>query len=187
MDCPHRRESEGDKQCTVAALLARAGREITGRKSMTTEPREAIASDLDLLASIHAQCFSEGWTADALGALLETPGTFALVISSSGFIQARVAADEAEILTLGVLPALRGRGLGAVLVKAAAERAARASARTIFLEVVSQNVVVKVFYTKLGFRMVGHRKGYYGPQNDALVLKAALPLTFGLGNSRETA
>lgn len=153
---------------------------------MSADIREAGVSDIDRLAAIHAQCFTEAWSRDAIAALLETPGTFALLVDDIGMIIVRAAADEAEILTLGVVLSERKAGLGTALVRAAAERASRAGARTMFLEVDARNEVARALYDGLGFRRVGERKAYYGRHSDALVLKAPLPLTFRLGNSPET-
>ncbi len=49
--------------------------------------------------------------------LLVTPGTFAYA-HDDGFVLARMAGDEAEILTLAVAPQARGRGLGRALLQA---------------------------------------------------------------------
>ncbi len=143
--------------------------------------REAGKDDFDLLASIHAQCFADAWSRDAIAALLDAPGTFTLLADGTGMIMLRIAADEAEILTIGITPGARQSGLGTALVSAGAERAAESGAKTIFLEVDARNMAAKALYEKLGFRRVGERKAYYRPEGDALVLNASLPLTFRLG------
>jgi [ribosomal protein S18]-alanine N-acetyltransferase len=146
-----------------------------------------LATDADLasLARIHAECFEERWDEAALRALLATPGTFALT-ESEGFILVRVAADEAEILTLAVSPSHRREGLGRALVVAGSEQAR--GAERLFLEVSTANPAALALYTGLGFAEVGRRPAYYRcPPGDALILRANLPLAAAaLGNSGQT-
>ena len=134
------------------------------------------------LAKIHAQCFSEVWSAEAVAALLATPGTFAMMAEGGdGFIMVRTAADETELLTLAVTPAARRRGIATALVLGAAERAAEVGAGVMFLEVGAANLPAISLYNRLGFAAVGHRKAYYagvhGMREDALVLRAPIPLS----------
>ena len=133
-----------------------------------------------VLAALHAQAFARGWDASALQSLLAGPGVFAFN-AASGFVLARAAGGEAEILTLAVIPSARGRGLGRDLMQAAAAHAVRLGAETLFLEVGADNPAALALYNGLGFTRAGSRKGYYSDSHsqvggDALVLKAALPL-----------
>lgn len=136
-------------------------------------------ADLSALAAIHAACFPDPWDAKALGDLLATPGAF-LFATADGFILARAAGGEAEILTLAVAPAARRHGLAASLVAAAASEAQSRGAGTLFLEVAAGNDAARALYGKLGFAQAGRRKGYYtanrAAPEDALVLRRNLPL-----------
>ena len=136
---------------------------------------DPASEDLSRLASLHAACFDDPWTAQAIGALLATPGAFAFALAD-GFILVRQAADEAEILTLAVRPAARRQGLGRALVRAAAAHAAQKGAQSLFLEVATTNGPACALYEKEGFARSGLRKAYYPGSLDALVLKAQLPL-----------
>lgn len=140
--------------------------------------------DLSQLARLHAQSFVVPWTAEALTGLLETPGTFACALDG-GFIVARAAADECEILTLAVRPDHRRKKLGTSLVRAAAEHAYRLGSNQLFLEVGASNVPARTMYERLGFTEVGRRTAYYavapGKFDDALILRSNLPLS-PLGN-----
>ena len=142
---------------------------------MTPQLFDPAADNLASLAALHAEAFDQAWSADAIGALLAAPGTFAFVFSG-GFILARVAAEEAEILTLAVRPAARRQGLGQALVRAAAQEAAKNGAQSLFLEVATTNQAACALYQKQGFVPAGMRKSYYPGGLDALVLKAQLPL-----------
>jgi len=93
----------------------------------------------------------------------------------------RTAAVEAEILTLAVAPAARGKGLGRALLQAAINRAQLKGAETMFLEVGADNPQALALYAGLGFAKVGTRKAYYSTHSggtDALVLRLSLPAKF---------
>ncbi len=79
-----------------------------------TGMRRASRTDIDVLAAIHGSAFSatDAWSRDVFDLQLMLPNVFALLHESGGLIVARVAADEAEILTLAVSPTARRRGRG---------------------------------------------------------------------------
>lgn len=135
-------------------------------------------TDLDALVAIHRACFTDAWGVESFANLLAMPGTFVLQ-SKDGFVLARVAAGEAEILSLGVMPAARRGGQAESLVVESAAKAREQGAVIMFLEVNQNNAAARALYDKLGFREVGRRKGYYRatPPEDALTLRAELPLT----------
>lgn len=131
------------------------------------------------LAAVHAQAFDHPWDKGALQSLLTASGVLALADdANTGFILVRIAADEAEILTLAVRPTSRRRGLGRHLLEAAAGEAVKRGARTLFLEVAADNDPALALYRGAGFDPVGRRAGYYarpgGAAVDALVLKMPL-------------
>jgi ribosomal-protein-alanine N-acetyltransferase len=136
--------------------------------------------NLAALAAIHAASFTDAWNEQALADLLATPGAFVLA-AEEGFILARVAGDEAEILTLAVRPSARRRGTANLLVAAAASHAQQRGAQVVFLEVGVANGAAMALYRHLGFVDAGRRKGYYprpgALPEDALVLRSNLPLS----------
>jgi ribosomal-protein-alanine N-acetyltransferase len=139
----------------------------------------ATAKDAPRLAALHAAAFATAWPAQEIVALMAGPGVFALLDGGEGFVMSRVAADEAEILTLVVAPSARRRGIGRTLVRRAAADAHKMGARSLFLEVSVKNDAAISLYRGLGFIEAGRRKGYYagpGGPADALVLKTALPV-----------
>ncbi len=119
------------------------------------------------LAHIHAAGFDEAWGADAIRDILAMPGSFGLMALApdgeaiGGFVLARVAGDEAEILTIAVAAGSRRQGLGERLMDAAAASAVAAGAAALFLEVAEDNPGAIALYRKLGFATVGRRPGYY--------------------------
>ncbi|HEX3753494.1 MAG TPA: ribosomal protein S18-alanine N-acetyltransferase [Rhizomicrobium sp.] len=136
---------------------------------------DSANGDTRQLAELHTACFSDAWSARAIADLLVTPNCFAFA-SEQGFILARAVGAEAEILTLAVAPAARRRGVGQALVTSAAAHARNLASAVMFLEVRAGNRAAIALYRRLGFLQVAVRKGYYDGE-DALVLKAALPLS----------
>ena len=129
------------------------------------------------MAAIHATAFEakQRWGADAMALQLGLPGAFGLMAGPDGFVLARVAADEAEILTLAVVPSARRHGLARHLLQAAIARAAQLGAVAMLLEVAEANTAARALYAGLGFTQVGLRRGYYAQGLDALVLRLDLP------------
>lgn len=75
---------------------------------------------------------------------------------------------EAHVMTVGVLPAWRRRGVGAVLL---ADLLAAAGSRRVLLEVRADNEAALRLYARNGFRPIGRRRGYYQPSGtDAVVM-----------------
>jgi len=144
-------------------------------------PQVVTAAAAPALAAIHAAAFPphDAWGPDAIALMLGMPGAFGLAASSEGFVLARAAAGEAEILTLAVHPAARRRGLGQALMAAALAGAAARGAAAMFLEVAAGNGAARALYAGLCFVEVGRRRRYYADGSDALVLRLDLVATVG--------
>ena len=140
------------------------------------EVREASVADAAWLAAIHAASFGPGdaWPADVIETLLCAPGGFSLLHSAGGLVMARLAADEAEVLTLAVAPAARRRGIARCLLAATMARLRDAGASSLFLEVGMGNTAARRLYEAAGFRVVGNRVRYYDDGSDALIMRADL-------------
>jgi ribosomal-protein-alanine N-acetyltransferase len=136
----------------------------------------ATVTDIDVLAAIHATAFSraDAWSRDVFDLQLAMPNVFGLLHRSGGTIIVRVAADEAEVLTLAVVPEIRRSGVGATLLREAVSQAAGLGAHTVFLEVSVTNIAARGLYSKAGFIQVGRRRHYYSNNVDALVLRLDL-------------
>ncbi|MGK7869279.1 GNAT family N-acetyltransferase [Falsiroseomonas sp. E2-1-a20] len=132
--------------------------------------------DAAAAAALHARAFppGEAWGVQAITLMLEMPGCFGILRPGAGFVLARVAADEAEILTLAVVPEARRAGLGGALLAEAMAAAVLRGAGTMFLEVSEANRAAQALYGAAGFAEVGRRRRYYSDGTDALVLRRAL-------------
>ena len=146
------------------------------------EIRLASGADIDLLADLYARAFGEPYTRPAVETLLAAGGAWALVAARAdgpcGYVIARTAADEAEILSLGVAPQARRTGVGRALLDAVIACVGLATARHLFLEVGEDNPAAQGLYRQAGFATVGRRPGYYkranGRRVDALIMRIAV-------------
>jgi ribosomal-protein-alanine N-acetyltransferase len=140
----------------------------------------AASENATQLAGLHRGLFDKPWDAAAFQDLLSHPGSTALLaglgspVEMVGFIVGQLAADQAEILTLGVRADRQRHGIGRRLVEAMARAVKKAEARRLFLEVATGNAAALGLYKSLGFQEVGRRNAYYqkpaGPAEDALTL-----------------
>jgi ribosomal-protein-alanine N-acetyltransferase len=91
-----------------------------------------------------------------------------------GFLIARCAGDEAEILTLAVEPNHRRQGLARAILAAAIAALRKAGAKRLFLEVEAANESARGLYQSLGAVAVGRRPRYYEHGADADIFSLAL-------------
>jgi ribosomal-protein-alanine N-acetyltransferase len=147
-------------------------------RALANPIRKAGPLHATALAGIHSRAFpsDEFWDERIIAGQLSQPGVFGLLDERGGMILVRLAADEAEILTVAVVPERRQQGLGAALMRAAAEEARSRGATKMFLEVSTRNPAARGLYQQLGFAQVGRRRGYYADGSDALVLTKDLSL-----------
>jgi ribosomal-protein-alanine N-acetyltransferase len=135
-------------------------------------------------ARLHAEGFAHPWSAEEMAALIassSTVGATALDPVSGrlrGFVLSRLAADEAEILTIAVDAAHQGRGVGRALLSENLRQAANAGAKAMFLEAAKDNAPALALYERFGFVKVGERAGYYrradGTRATAVVMRKLL-------------
>lgn len=139
--------------------------------------------DAEALARLHAAGFYRGWPREDFSAFLAERETLSLVACDArrriaGFALIRVAAAEAELITIAVDPKWRGRGVGAALLRAGLEALRMTPAQKIFLEVAEDNPAAGALYRKHGFTMVARREAYYaradGRPAAALVMRRDL-------------
>ena len=153
--------------------------------SSVVRVRRATVGEASLLAKLHATSFEDHWPEDALSSLLQRAnvmGYIAMVNDEEaiGFSLIQVIADEAEVLTICIMPEHRQRKAGRQLLEASIGGARESGALKIFLEVAETNLPARRIYALAGFEPVGRRKAYYPGgggltgASDALVLRRDL-------------
>ncbi len=139
---------------------------------------------MGLLAALHTRCFTPGWSARDMARLLAMPGSLGLIAVRGepvGFLVGRQVAQEAEIITIGVIPAARATGIATALLGDYLLRLSAQQIAEIFLEVAVDNHPAIALYAAQGFTDVGRRPDYYttvgknGIRTDAIVMRRRLP------------
>jgi [ribosomal protein S18]-alanine N-acetyltransferase len=141
----------------------------------------AGTGDAERLAALHSAAFRRGWSAEEFERLLIEHNVVADRAMAgphlAGFVISRLAADQAEILSVAVASRHRGRGLARKLLDVHLGRLAGYGISSVFLEVDEGNVPARRLYAGLRFNQVGRRESYYvdaGGSGTALVLRRDL-------------
>lgn len=145
----------------------------------------ATPEDAAAMAQAHAGAFAPSWQEDEFEDLLDGEGIYGFVVreetpaaAAVGVILCRVAADEMEVLTVGVRAEARRQGVARALMEAGLVAARQAGAVACFLEVAVDNHAAIALYERLGFSRAGLRKGYYdrgaAGLTDAVVMRLDL-------------
>lgn len=141
-----------------------------------------IARIMQVMEAAFDPAYGEAWNARQIADALAMPSTQALVVDTrgtpiapdtphdglsesdspipAGFVLTRKAADEEELLLIGVIPEARRCGLGAALIDLLFARARDTGVSRIFLEMRRGNPAVHL-YEKVGFKPIGERPDYY--------------------------
>ena len=136
------------------------------------------------IAAIHGVLFDPPWDEASVARSLDAPGATSLVAAhgiprvTAGFVIGQVAADEAEIISIGVAADFQRNGIGGKLIEALERAVKKAGAKTLHLEVAADNAAAMALYARAGFKEAGRRKGYYERAGAASVdaLRLAKPV-----------
>ena len=142
----------------------------------------ATPRDAARLAQLHGASFHRGWGEGEFEAMLAERNTLVhrLRIGRKiiGFAVSRMAADEAEILSIAIDAGHRGRGLSRDLLLTHLGHLAGRGVRTVFLEVEENNQPARRLYDRAGFSVAGRRERYYkqpgGEQLNAVLMRRDL-------------
>jgi ribosomal-protein-alanine N-acetyltransferase len=154
-----------------------------------TSPPEAVIQplrpeDLPAVSEIESMSFPTPWTlASFQYEMNENPyaSLFGVRMAGGpivGFGCVWVVDQELRINNLAIHPRFRGRGLGGQLLDALLEFGASQGCVEATLEVRPTNAAALRVYGRVGFRVVGRRRGYYSDTHeDALVMMLRLSPT----------
>ena len=145
------------------------------------------SADCRPVAELHATRFTRHWSDGEFHSLLSQSAVYGFVAkpqnsvpksAPGGFVLAREAAGEAEILTIAVSTKYPRLSIGWRLMQAAIRETRSRGGETMFLEVDQNNLPAIGLYSKLGFIKAGERKAYYADENGnkstALVMRRDL-------------
>lgn len=140
-----------------------------------TEIRTMTAEDVDAVATLEAQIFSQPWSRQGFLDAIELADTVFLVAEENaeiaGYIGMYVCLDEGEITNVAVSEDVRRRGIGGMLIRAIQKEAVQREVRQIVLEVRVSNEHAIRLYEHTGFVKQGVRKGFYDlPKEDAYIM-----------------
>jgi ribosomal-protein-alanine N-acetyltransferase len=144
--------------------------------------RRMKEGDLPAVRTIEALSFSNPWSDDTFrGEIQNTPVSFPLVVIRRpgdevvGYIVFWLIRNDVQVNNIAVHPGCRGLGLGEALMRFAIAKVRAAGAEFMTLEVRQSNTAALTLYKKLGFEILGTRKGYYTkPDEDAYMMGLAL-------------
>jgi ribosomal-protein-alanine N-acetyltransferase len=158
--------------------------ELLRRLFTTAAPvlSEASVHDAAAIATLHAASFRRGWGDTEVESLLLDSAVETHLARAhrrlAGFIMSRIAAGEAEILSVAVARAWRGRGVAGNMLRLHLGRLAGLGVGTVFLEVDEANIAAIRLYQRSGFHQIARRPNYYpGPDAEraaALVFRRDL-------------
>lgn len=144
--------------------------------------RPATLDDLDAIMALERASFpTDAWSAGMMHDELASPHGRYFVLQDAGAIvgyggiRALTGAKDADIQTIAIAEAVRGRGCGRALLNQLLHEAAARGAREVFLDVRADNPVAQSLYAKTGFAEIGRRPRYYQPDDvDAIVMRLDL-------------
>jgi [ribosomal protein S18]-alanine N-acetyltransferase len=145
---------------------------------MAWKIRAFRASDAPAIAEILRDSTEAAqWPPGSYPKLAESPGGLVLACEAEpngqlvGFVGARQAADEAEILNIAVHRDFRRKGIASALLHAALDGFRRSAIARVFLELRESNLPARNLYDRHGFVPSGRRTAYYRhPNEDAICM-----------------
>ena len=143
--------------------------------------RQANAFDLAVFASLDKELFPYSpWSASQYKEEFSSPTRhFVVAVDEAQNIigYAGVFAPgsaEADVLTVGVIPSQRGKGIARQLMALITDWAKQQGSIAMMLEVKVDNAEAIGLYESLGYATLNTRKDYFGAGLDALVMRLEL-------------
>jgi ribosomal-protein-alanine N-acetyltransferase len=143
---------------TIRSLLSEDAQAIAQLSHSTREAGNWDPSNYERLAELGL----EGWVAVTDGQIV-------------GFLVARCAASDLEILNVAIALEFRRQGAATALLAKCLETGSQQGARKALLEVRESNYPAIALYQREGFRITGRRIQYYqNPGEDAILMTCEL-------------
>ncbi len=134
--------------------------------------------DLDGIAALERECFSDPWTRRMLAESFLSNRFFGTLLEEDGVITAyggmAIVADEAEIQLIATSEMYRRCGRGYKIMDDLLTEAKRQGVKRVYLEVRVSNAAALLLYLKCGFCGLYCRTRYYPDGEDAIVMRKEL-------------
>ena len=137
--------------------------------------RKMTPADADEVSEIEIKSFAMPWKRDTFYEVVQRENTVYIVGEIDekiiAYAGAWLAFNEAEVMSVAVLPEYRGRGFGTKLFGELLKNCVENGANAVTLEVRPSNTAAIKLYESFGLKSVGRRKKYYIDNGeDALIM-----------------
>ena len=137
--------------------------------------RAMTTDDADAVAAIEEKSFAMPWKREDFWREAKNDVAAYIVGEIDGKVVAYAGAwvsfNQAEVMSVAVVPELRGQGVGTILFGELIKAVKARGATAITLEVRPSNEAAIKLYKSFGLKSVGRRKGYYLDNGeDALIM-----------------
>ncbi len=140
--------------------------------------RSWTVGDLDQIAAIEKECFSDPWTRRMLAESFLSERFYTTLLEESGTVVGYggmdITLDEAEIELIAVSEMYRRCGRGGMILSDLIGMAKAHGVKKIYLEVRVSNAPAQLLYLKNGFTGLYCRSRYYPDGEDAVVMVKVL-------------
>ena len=140
--------------------------------------RQGTLSDVQEIMALEQGSIEHPWESKAIETLITDSNKTCLIAELDGTIVAYVGAesvlDESNIGNIVTHKDYRGRGIATRLFDALLKELKEQGIVKVFLEVEHDNAPAIALYEKSGFTKYGHRRDYYGPGKDAVLMSKEL-------------
>ena len=148
--------------------------------------RRATEADIENIAKLEAEVFSDAWTAQSIAETFSQKQTFLVVAEVDGVVEGYCiiyyVLDEAEIARIAVSENVRRLGLGRGILDTVSKWCVENQIEKLLLDVRESNVGAIAFYKGYGFEEDGLRKNFYEmPKEHAVLMSKCIIQRFPLG------
>ncbi len=131
-------------------------------------------TDVEAVAALEAENFSEPWSANAFMEEIQKESSIYMVAYDAetlvGICGLVTSFDEGEVLNVSVRKEYRQQGIALQMLQCLLEEALKKGIRHFTLEVRERNVPARTLYEKLGFVCEGIRPNFYrNPTENAAI------------------
>lgn len=137
--------------------------------------REWRKEDVEEIAVLEKECFSDPWTKEMLISSSLLSGFCGFVVEDNdkivGYIGSTFIFEDSEVLLVAVKNSHRRKGLGKLLIETLTKKLKENDVEKIFLEVRKSNLPAINCYKTNGFVQIAERKQYYGDGEDAIIME----------------